>query len=169
MEPDFWLSEKVKVIASDLRYVKSVDGFLVKLSSLIYDISDECLGEEKCIRMYFEKALVHPLLRQQLERLACYTDVVEKLVLGDPRFKVLRNHLETLLSTLRELKCTEPGLEIAREATFRIERAEEKAEKVPVPQPQVAAKRLDLKRVIVLVVTIAAAVLLVVALLKLLA
>lgn len=119
---DFWFEERVHVLASELKYVKSVDGYLVKLVSLAYDLEDQCYGDIIQAKRYFEKALRHPSVKYQLTSLSCYRDIVEATVQKDPRFKKLRDYIDVLNSVLAEIECREEkSLTTSREATFRIE------------------------------------------------
>lgn len=122
MQRNFWLEEVVKKVSGELKYVRSVDGFLVKLSTLLYDIVDECAGDVSCSRSNFERALRHTVLRNELSRLSCHRDVAIKIVSEDPRFKSLRSYLDIFESALEEIECSEGGLEVYREATFRLEK-----------------------------------------------
>lgn len=127
MNQDLWIDELVKRTSAELRYVRSVDGFLVKLSTLLYDVSGECAGDSSCTRACFEKALRHPVLEKELSRLSCYKDVAFKMIAEDPRFKSLRNYIDVLRRALDETMCSGTEMDVYREATFRIE--EEDVEK----------------------------------------
>ncbi len=122
---EIWLEERVKAVAGELGYVKTVDGFLVKLSTLLYEITNECFGNPECARGLFEKALKHPLLARELSRLSCYADAVKKTVEADPRFRDLRTYSDVLLGVLASLECRGEALEFSRDATFRIVEKEE--------------------------------------------
>jgi len=125
---ELWFEERVKVLASEIRYVKSVDGYLVKLSSLAYDIEEYCYGDVDRARELFEKALRHPLVMSELKTLSCYKDVVEANIQRDPRVKKLREYSSVLFKVLSEIPCREgKPLSVSREATFRVEKAEEAA------------------------------------------
>lgn len=127
---DLWFQDKIQVLAEELRYSKSVDGYLVKLSSLVYDLEDYCYGDVKKARELFEKILKHPLIVNELKTLSCYRDVVEASIQRDPRIKKLREYVDILIRTLSEIPCKEEKqLSISREATFRVEEVEVRKEK----------------------------------------
>lgn len=129
---DLWFQEKIQVLAEELRYSKSVDGYLVKLSSLVYDLEDY-YGDVKKARELFEKILKHPLIVNELKALSCYKDVVEAGIQRDPRIKKLREYADILTRTLSEIPCKEEKqLSISREATFRVEEVEVRREKRPL-------------------------------------
>lgn len=122
---DLWFRERVQVLAEELRYSKSIDGYLVKLSSLVYDLEDYCYGDVENARKLFEKALTHPSIVSELGALSCYRDVVEASIQRDPRMKKLRDYADILAKVLSEIPCrAEKQLSVSREATFRVERAE---------------------------------------------
>lgn len=131
---DLWFQDKIQTLAEELRYSKSVDGYLVKLSSLVYDLEDYCYGDVKKARELLEKILKHPLIVNELKALSCYRDVVEASIQRDPRIKKLREYADILTRTLTEVPCKEEKqLSISREATFRVEEVEvRKGEKVAV-------------------------------------
>lgn len=166
MHRDFWLEEKIAITVNELKYIRSVDGFLVKLSSLLYDIIDECFGDSSCARSYFEKALNHPTLRQELARLSCHVDIVEKTLMGDPRFKLLRQYGDILMSVLGEIECVSGLPEISRDATFRLEKREVNQPKAVKPLQKV--KTIEWEKIVVYVSITVAIILVVIALLRLL-
>ena len=126
---DVWLDERIRSLAEELKYVKSVDSYLIKLSSLVYDLEDYSYGDEKATREMLEKALRNPLLVERLKPLSCYVDVVEASILGDPRMKKLRGYVDVIVKVLSEIPCKEEKpLVVSREATFRVEKAEKETE-----------------------------------------
>ncbi|MEM4664072.1 MAG: hypothetical protein QXP67_04000 [Desulfurococcaceae archaeon] len=164
--PDFWLEEKIRVTVNELKYVRSVDGFLVKLSSLLYDIQDECLGDSSCTKSCLEKALNHPMLREELSKLSCYVDMVEKMVTSDPRFKSLRDYADLLIGVLRGIECVGSLPEVSREPTFRIERKVTAEQEIVKPVEK--ARRVNWSRLVVYVSIAVAIALVITALLRLL-
>ncbi|MEM1612500.1 MAG: hypothetical protein QXH02_03995 [Desulfurococcaceae archaeon] len=130
---DLWFQEKIQVLAEELRHSKSIDGYLVKLSSLVYDLEDYCYGNVERARELFEKTLKHPLIANELRALSCYRDVVEASIQRDPRIKKLREYADILARILSEIPCREEKrLSISREATFRVEEAETRKEEKAV-------------------------------------
>ncbi|MFZ8783554.1 MAG: hypothetical protein ACO2OR_06200 [Desulfurococcaceae archaeon] len=130
---EFWLEEKVKILASELKHARSIDTYLVKMSSLIYELEDQCLGGTNCVVDLFRKVLEHPALSREISTLACHTDEVLHLVQENPRFRNLRNYLSVVEDVLRKTTCvSEKELVVTREPTFRIEREEYRALERPV-------------------------------------
>lgn len=156
---DLWFQEKIQVLAEELRYSKSVDGYLVKLTSLVYDLEDYCYGDVKKTRELFEKILEHPLIVNELKALSCYRDVVEANIQRDPRIKKLREYADVLIRTLSEVPCKEEKqLSISREATFRVEEVEVRKEEKSAVQPirkALLVKALITVGVILLIVALA--------------
>lgn len=130
---EFWLEEKVRTLASELKYARSIDTYLVKMSSLIYELEDQCLGGTKCVVDLFRKVLEHPALSREISTLACHTDEVLHVVQENPRFRNLRNYLSVVEDVLRKTTCvSEKELVVTREPTFRVEREEYRALERPV-------------------------------------
>ncbi|MCC6025199.1 MAG: hypothetical protein LM555_02740 [Desulfurococcaceae archaeon] len=130
---EFWLEEKVRILASELKYARSIDTYLVKMSSLIYELEDQCLGDTKCVVDLFRKVLEHPALSREISTLACHIDEVLHVVQENPRFRNLRNYLSVVEDVLRKTTCvSEKELVVTREPTFRVEREEYRALERPV-------------------------------------
>lgn len=123
---ELWIQEKVNLLYEELKHLRTVDSYLVKLSSLAYDVEDYCFGDLGKARDVFEKIIKHPRISSQLTTLSCYVDLVESQIHRDPRFKKLRNYSDLIKSVLAGMPCreVEKPLEVSREATFRIEKAE---------------------------------------------
>jgi hypothetical protein len=123
---DPWLQEKIALLADEFKHYRSIDSYLIKLSSLAYDLEDYCYGDVQKARNFMEKILKHPSLNNYMSHLSCYKDAIEAQVQRDPRVKKLREYSDILLSVLSEIPCREEkGIELSRDATFRIEKKEE--------------------------------------------
>ncbi|MCC6041295.1 MAG: hypothetical protein LM557_03870 [Desulfurococcaceae archaeon] len=161
---EHWLEDKARIMASELKYARSVDTYLVKFSSLIYELEDQCLGDSACVVNSFRRVLGHPSLSKEISTLACHVDEVLHLVQEDPRFKNLRGYIGVFEEVLRSVACvSEKELAITRQPTFRVER--EEAIVKPERQVVVIAKREIPLQVLLKIVAIVAVVLVVVGLL----
>lgn len=119
------IEEKLKIFLSELKYVKSIDGYMVKLSTLVYDLENICLNDDNCTREKLKYVLKHPLVVKELSNLVCYKDEVLSAVEFNPRFKNLRKYNDVFVDILGTTKCAEgKELERTRDATFRIEHEE---------------------------------------------
>lgn len=158
---EIWLEDKVRVLVSELKYARSVDTYLIKFSSLIYELEDQCLGDSKCVRELFRKILEHPALSKEISALACHIDEVLHVVQEDPRFKNLRGYLDVIEDVLSKTTCTsEKELVITREPTFRVER--EEYERLEKPSITILFKRkFTLKSLLKVIVIVVAVVLIV--------
>ena len=153
---EVWLEEKVRVLASELKYARSVDTYLVKFSSLIYELEDQCLGDSNCIRDLFKRILEHPTLTKEISTLACHVDEVIHAIQENPRFKNLRNYVDLVEDVLKKTSCiSEKELVVTREPTFRVEREEHVKLEKPTVTPTKYKLHLELLLKIAFIVAIA--------------
>jgi len=109
-----------RVFTNEVLLGKSIDWYLIKLSSVVTSIKD-IYGIESSYKV-FEEFLNMSIVTKALEPLACYVDVVEERVSRDPRFSSLRPYKSILVKTLRSIECRDVGLStMVRESTFKIE------------------------------------------------
>ncbi|MEM1628049.1 MAG: hypothetical protein QXP02_03855 [Desulfurococcaceae archaeon] len=119
------IEEKMKVFVSELKYVKSIDGYMVKLSTLVYDLENTCLGDYDCVKDKLIYVLRHPFVAKELSNLACYKDEILNTIETNPRFKNLRKYINVVEEAMKDIQCIERReLERSRDATFRIEHEE---------------------------------------------
>jgi len=153
---EVWLEERVRVLASELKYARSVDTYLVKFSSLIYELEDQCLGDSNCIRDLFKRILEHHVLAREISTLACHVDEVIHVIQGDPRFKNLRNYVDLIEGVLKNTTCiSEKELAVTREPTFRVEREERVKLEKPTVTPIRYKWHIELLLKIAIIVAIA--------------
>ncbi|MEM4717776.1 MAG: hypothetical protein QXE81_03335 [Desulfurococcaceae archaeon] len=132
---DPWLHERISLLSQEFKHFKTLDSFLVKLSSLVYDLEDHCFGDVDKAKELFKDALSHPLMTEHISLLSCYRDLIESQIQRDPRLKKLREYNEILTNALSRAPCKETReLTTMREATFRIEKKEEIKEIVEKPR-----------------------------------
>lgn len=109
-----------------LTYVRSIDGFLVKLVSIIYEVEDYC-DKYSCDSIgVFKSILMDESLDRVLSRFSCYLGEIVEAINTDPRHKILRKYIEVIKETLGSKKCVEEGVveTFTPQATWIKERAE---------------------------------------------
>lgn len=123
-----WINEKALVLSSEFKHYKSLDSFLVKLSSLAYDVEDYAFGDQLKAKTIFEEILKHRLLSEYISILSCHRDEIEARIARDPRIRKLRDYSDVLFKVLSSTPCRESRTidTSTREATFRIEQEEER-------------------------------------------
>lgn len=145
---DPWLQEKISLLSDEFKHYRSIDSYLIKLSSLAYDLEDYCYGDIQKAREFLEKILTHSSIVSYIAHLSCYRDAIEAQIQKDPRIRKLRDYSDILLKVLSETPCKEERtMEFSREATFRIEKKEEEASK------EIAHKHLRLNRDLIIKVS----------------
>lgn len=148
---DPWLQDKINMLSDEFKHYRSIDSYLIKLSSLIYDLEDYCYGDIQRARNLLEKILTHSSIINYIAHLSCYKDAIEAQIQRDPRIKKLREYSDILLKVLSETPCKEErNIEFSREATFRIEKKEEEVTK------EIKHKHLRLNRNLMVKISISA-------------
>ncbi|MEM1773205.1 MAG: hypothetical protein QXQ71_05235 [Desulfurococcaceae archaeon] len=123
---DPWLQDRINMLSDEFKHYRSIDSYLIKLSSLIYDLEDYSYGDIQRARILLEKILTHPSIINHMAHLSCYKDTIEAQIQRDPRVRKLRDYSDVLIKVLSETPCKEEkSMELSREATFRIEKKEE--------------------------------------------
>ena len=117
----------------EVSYGRSVDWYLVKLSSIAYEIEDHCRYGTCDSLELFNMFINNERVLKALEPLSCFKDEVISTINNNPRFKILRKYNKIIESTLTTLICKEAKeLEIMpRPATWVIEEKIEKQKKLP--------------------------------------
>jgi hypothetical protein len=138
-----WVREKAMLLSEEFKHYRSLDSYLVKLSSLAYDVEDYAFGDTAKAKTIYEQVLKHPLLADYISNLSCYRDDVESRISSDPRLRKLRDYSDVLLKVLSSTPCREVReiREVSRDATFRIEGVVEKSkrEEISMKHRQVKA------------------------------
>lgn len=123
-----YIDKLIKYFVEEVRYGRSIDWYLIKLSSTVSSIEDLCRNNVCDPRELFKDFINDYRVRNSLKPLACNKDVVEKNVLENPRFRNLRKYLEMLVEVLNSIECSREearGVEtIERPATWRLESEE---------------------------------------------
>ncbi len=118
--------------ARSVAYARTVDWYLIKLQIALDKLADRYPGVDKGVLL--EKLLTHPRVREVLEPLACERNLTIQLIEEDPRHKALRPYARIIASILDEIECSQtPMLEMARDATYRIEYEEARGAESTVP------------------------------------
>jgi len=95
----------VRMLAQSLTYVRSIDGFLVKLGSIAYEIESACKSVSCDPHEVFREMLFSDQLIEMLKPFSCYKDEVASVITSDPRHKVLRSYLDLIVARLEKLEC----------------------------------------------------------------
>jgi len=139
----------------EVGYGRSVDWYLVKLSSIAYEIEDLCRHNVCDSLELFNEFINNERVLRALEPLSCFKDEVVDTINSNPRFKILRKYVKIIESTLTTLICKEAKeLEIVpRPATWVIEeKIEKQLPKKPIEKIMVGKPRWDIEKTITYIV-----------------
>jgi len=104
-----YIREYIVSLKNSLTYIRSIDGFLVKIGSIIYDLEDKCRDKTCDPKKLLKEILSAKELRSYLSRFSCYRDEIFEKINSDPRHKNLRRYFEVLKETLESIECTGEG------------------------------------------------------------
>ena len=96
----------VEEYADRLSYVRSIDGFLVKTSTLILELEDLCKDGGCDPAEYLRRILSDQRVGKYLMSFSCYTDTIIHLVSSDPRHRKLRKYLDIIVDALNKYGCS---------------------------------------------------------------
>lgn len=102
---DPFIRQLVIDFRDSLSYVRTVDGFLIKLGSLILRIEDYCSNGACDPEEFLDNILRSVELKKYLERFSCFRGDIYEAVMSDPRHKKIRKYLNVLRRVLEEIKC----------------------------------------------------------------
>ncbi|MCD6301143.1 MAG: hypothetical protein J7L82_03630, partial [Staphylothermus sp.] len=110
-DPSGYFAEKyVDELDYALSYIHSIDGFLVKLGTIVHELEDICKDSEECnVHSIIKEILMHPKLRKSLSSFSCYTGEIVEMINSDPRHKVLRKYVNILKESLEQIECVKKG------------------------------------------------------------
>ncbi len=116
----------VELFVVEVRYGRSIDWYLVKLSGIVSSINDMCRGGACDPRELFKEFLSNEKVRKALATLACYRGEVLETIRSNPRFRNLRGYIDLIDNTLSSIECVSgERLEyVPRPATWVIEARE---------------------------------------------
>ncbi len=99
------LEEITASYINSLSYVKSIDGFLIKTTTMVYNVEEYCrvMGCDPVETV--RDILMDPRVRRFLTPFSCYRDNISSQVSSDPRYKKLRKYLDAILGVLETLEC----------------------------------------------------------------
>ncbi len=125
-----------KIIAEyidSLSYVKSIDGFLVKTTTLVIELEDLCRDNTCSVEEYLYKVLTDQRVEKYLKSYACYLDNIVDAVKRDPRHKKIRKYLDILVKALSSYECRPGyGMEISVETPSALWVKEYREKEIPV-------------------------------------
>lgn len=118
--------------ARSVAYARTVDWYLIKLQIALDKLAERYPHIDKSVLI--EKLLTHPRVREILEPLACERSLTLQLIDEDPRHKSLRPYINIIARLLENIECSQtPVLELARDATYKIEYEEKHSGETRVP------------------------------------
>ncbi len=136
-----------------LSYVRTVDGFLIKLGSLILKIEDYCSGGSCDPEELLNDVLRSAELRKYLGKFSCFKGDIYEAVMSDPRHKKIRKYLGVLRGVLEEIECVPSEADdivpVTPPALWVKERAEEKRARGPIEIIHEGVRGLDVEKVLI--------------------
>jgi len=99
--------EYVVILKNAFTYIRSVDGFLIKIGSIVYELENQCRNGSCDPMEVFKRIIFDRELEENLSRFACYKEEIYNAIMGDPRHKILRRYITVLMERLNSLKCVE--------------------------------------------------------------
>jgi len=154
----------VRQLAIDFRdslsYVRTVDGFLIKLGSLILRIEDHCSNGACDPEELLNDVLRSAELKKYLEKFSCFKGDIYEAVMSDPRHKKIRKYLDVLRGVLEEIECVHSEavdiVPVTPPALWVKERAEEKYARGPIEIIHESVRWLNLEKVLIILLISAA-------------
>ncbi|MET1160353.1 MAG: hypothetical protein ABWW65_05275 [Thermoprotei archaeon] len=133
-------TEHVLRLKRTLSYVRSIDGFLVKIGGFVYELEDMCRDGGCDPRLILEEVLSSSELYDSLARFSCYRSEIINAITSDPRHKILRKYLDVIHKVLSNIECRgeEQVVVTTPEATWVKEKREEVI--IPVSRQQTRHK-----------------------------
>jgi hypothetical protein len=129
------IEKYVVELRDSLMYVRSIDGFLIKLGTLVIELEDLCRDSSCSVEDYLRSILGNELLRDVLGRFSCYIDDIIESINNDPRHKTLRKYTDVIRDVLTNIPCRK-GVEVEKTTPpalwFKESREREEGVKVKV-------------------------------------
>lgn len=105
---NYTIKRYVAELADSLTYVRSIDGFLIKLGTIVLSLEDECRGTSNCDpSILLKNILQHDKVSRNLSRFSCYVEEIINTIMRDPRHKVMRKYIDILRDVLEKITCVE--------------------------------------------------------------
>lgn len=139
------LRGSIRTFVDEVKHVRSVDGYLIKLGYLIEEINSSLPLNERTLekkRELFKMVLECREVAEALSPLASYYQAVEDLIANDPRHRDLEPLADILLDHLEKTRPSNKPLQLIREPIQWLERPpneEKKGRELP-PQEEVSTK-----------------------------
>ena len=99
------VKEYVTLLKNSITYIRSVDGFLVKLGSIVYEIEGICQDGTCDPVEVFKQVLYDDELVNVLKRFSCYKEEIRSAIERDPRHKILRKYVSIICERLGSIEC----------------------------------------------------------------
>ncbi len=99
--------EYIIMLKNAFTYIRSIDGFLIKIGSIVYELENQCRNGSCDPMEVFKKIIFDRELEENLSRFACYKEEIYNAIISDPRHKILRRYITVLMERLNSLKCVE--------------------------------------------------------------
>lgn len=107
LDVSFFVGVLADIFIESINYCRSVECFLIKLSSIVDRIEDWCRYSKYTPSYVFNTFISMPRVSRVLSPLACYIDDVRSLA-QQIRFKKLSNYIPLLLNHLVQIPCSNP-------------------------------------------------------------
>lgn len=136
------LRGSIKTFIEEVKHVRSVDGFLIKLGFLAEEIKSSLSLNERTLekeREMFKKVLECREVAEALSPLASYYQAVGDLIANDPRHRDLKPLADILLEHLEKASPSNKPLQLVREPIQVLERTsrEEKSHQETIAREKV--------------------------------
>jgi hypothetical protein len=99
------IEKYVSEFRDSLMYVRSIDGFLIKLGTLVMELEDLCRDGGCSVEDHLRGILGNELLREVLGKFSCYLDDIVESINNDPRHKALRKYIGVIKEVLASIPC----------------------------------------------------------------
>lgn len=116
------LQPKIREFVIKIKNAESVDGILVAFGTLVFDLEEISPLLKLTSGDALEKVFRCVEVSEALRPLAGHVDLVEHMVSTDPRHRIIRPYLRTLLNYLNSLPPVPAPLVVARPPLHEIER-----------------------------------------------
>ncbi len=100
-----FIEEEALKLAYYMELVKTIDGLLIKLDSILYDVKEYCRESMEDPGEVLKAILLRSECKSVVEAMACCRDEVYKL-LDTPRFKTLKPFKKTIMDVVESAVCT---------------------------------------------------------------
>ena len=100
-----FIEEEARKLAYYMELVKTIDGLLIKLDSILYEVREYCRESMEDPEDMLRAILLRSECKSVVEALACCRDEVERL-LETPRFRTLKPYKNVIIEVVESTPCT---------------------------------------------------------------